>query len=51
MEHKAQTHFEGLLRVSLLESSRECGAPMYLSEGNVRHVVMTMYIAVYCDHA
>ena len=31
MEHKAQTHFEGLLRVSLLESSRERDELMYLA--------------------
>ncbi len=46
MEHKAQTHFEGLLRVSLLESSRECDAPMYLAKDDVRHVGKNTYTAV-----
>ena len=51
MEHKAQTHFEGLLRVSLLDSGREYDAPMYLGNATVRHVVMPMYIAVYSEYA
>src|SRR5271163_4266017 len=51
VEHKAQTHFEGLLRLSFLDSGRDCDAPMYPGNADVRHVVIQMYIAVYCEYA
>ncbi len=49
MEHKAQTHFESLLPISLVDSDREPDASMYLENANVRHVVRPMYTAVDCQ--
>ena len=46
VEHKAQTHFEGLLHSFLLLSIGTRGAPLYFREGHVRQVATAMYSAV-----
>jgi hypothetical protein len=46
VEHKAQTHFEGLLQASRFLSTEMRDAPMYFKDGHVRHLATAMYNAV-----
>jgi hypothetical protein len=46
VEHKAQTHFEGLLQASRFLSTEMRDAPMYFKDGRVRHLATAMYSAV-----
>jgi len=49
VEHKAQTHFEGFLHSFLLLSTEVCDAGLYFRRGQVRHISIAKYRAVWCD--
>ena len=46
VEHKAQTHFEGLRSLRALRPTVYSAALTYLFRGIVPHIVIEMYIAL-----